>query len=39
MAKPETLSDGSVNLMVWNCIVPGKQGVRGKKTHPLAPRA
>ncbi|OEL33708.1 hypothetical protein BAE44_0005272 [Dichanthelium oligosanthes] len=26
VAKPATLPDGSVNLMVWNCIVPGKQG-------------
>ncbi|KAG2574216.1 SUMO-conjugating enzyme SCE1-like [Panicum virgatum] len=26
VAKPETLPDGSVNLMVWNCIVPGKEG-------------
>nr|CAB3485523.1 unnamed protein product [Digitaria exilis] len=26
VAKPETLPDGSVNLMVWNCVVPGMQG-------------
>ncbi|PUZ48580.1 hypothetical protein GQ55_7G256400 [Panicum hallii var. hallii] len=26
VAKPATLPDGSVNLMVWNCIVPGKEG-------------
>ncbi|CAO2043437.1 unnamed protein product [Urochloa humidicola] len=26
VAKPATLPDGTVNLMVWNCIVPGKQG-------------
>ncbi|CAN6276687.1 unnamed protein product [Urochloa humidicola] len=26
VAKPTTLPDGSVNLMVWNCIVPGKEG-------------
>lgn len=27
MAKPETAPDGSVNLMVWQCSIPGKQGV------------
>lgn len=27
MAKPETLADGNVNLMVWHCIIPGKAGV------------
>jgi len=32
VAKPATLPDGSVNLMLWNCVVPGKQGV--SKTHP-----
>nr|CAD1835305.1 unnamed protein product [Ananas comosus var. bracteatus] len=26
VAKPETLPDGSVNLMVWHCTIPGKQG-------------
>ncbi|TVT99687.1 hypothetical protein EJB05_54884, partial [Eragrostis curvula] len=26
MAKPETLNDGSVNLMLWKCVVPGKEG-------------
>lgn len=26
MAKPET-KDGSVNLMIWECIIPGKTGV------------
>ncbi|TVU16057.1 hypothetical protein EJB05_39605, partial [Eragrostis curvula] len=26
VAKPETLNDGSVNLMLWKCIVPGKEG-------------
>ncbi|XP_062185684.1 SUMO-conjugating enzyme SCE1-like isoform X2 [Phragmites australis] len=26
VAKPETLPDGSVNLMVWNCVIPGKEG-------------
>jgi hypothetical protein len=27
VAKPATLPDGSVNLMVWKCVVPGKEGV------------
>lgn len=27
MAKPETLPDGTVNLMVWHCTIPGKAGV------------
>lgn len=27
MAKPETGPDGSVNLMVWHCTIPGKAGV------------
>ncbi|KAK8934610.1 SUMO-conjugating enzyme SCE1 [Platanthera zijinensis] len=26
VAKPETLADGSVNLMIWHCTIPGKQG-------------
>ncbi|XP_006652687.1 SUMO-conjugating enzyme SCE1-like isoform X2 [Oryza brachyantha] len=26
VAKPETLPDGSVNLMLWRCIIPGKEG-------------
>ncbi|MCD7450283.1 SUMO-conjugating enzyme sce1 [Datura stramonium] len=26
VAKPETLQDGSVNLMVWHCSIPGKTG-------------
>ncbi|XP_016570245.1 SUMO-conjugating enzyme SCE1 isoform X1 [Capsicum annuum] len=26
VAKPETLADGSVNLMVWHCSIPGKTG-------------
>ncbi|CAL5025832.1 unnamed protein product [Urochloa decumbens] len=26
VAKPEKLPDGSVNLLLWNCIIPGKQG-------------
>ncbi|KAL5987734.1 hypothetical protein ACLOJK_035486 [Asimina triloba] len=27
VAKPESLPDGSVNLMVWHCTIPGKAGV------------
>jgi ubiquitin-conjugating enzyme E2 I len=27
VAKPETLPDGSVNLMIWHCTIPGKAGV------------
>ncbi|WZY87461.1 hypothetical protein YC2023_044196 [Brassica napus] len=27
VAKPETSSDGTNNLMVWQCIIPGKSGV------------
>ncbi|KOM45001.1 hypothetical protein LR48_Vigan06g030700 [Vigna angularis] len=27
VAKPETLPDGTVNLMVWHCTIPGKTGV------------
>ncbi|XP_055810968.1 SUMO-conjugating enzyme SCE1-like isoform X2 [Solanum dulcamara] len=26
VAKPETGPDGSVNLMVWHCSIPGKPG-------------
>eukprot|EP00252_Welwitschia_mirabilis_P025011 TRINITY_DN765_c0_g1_i2.p1 TRINITY_DN765_c0_g1~~TRINITY_DN765_c0_g1_i2.p1 ORF type:complete len:169 (-),score=26.44 TRINITY_DN765_c0_g1_i2:335-841(-) len=26
VARPESLSDGSLNLMVWQCIIPGKTG-------------
>lgn len=26
VAKPETLADGTVNLMIWHCTIPGKQG-------------
>ncbi|KAG8065940.1 hypothetical protein GUJ93_ZPchr0004g38419 [Zizania palustris] len=26
VAKPETLPDGSVNLLVWRCIIPGREG-------------
>ncbi|KAK1301105.1 SUMO-conjugating enzyme SCE1 [Acorus calamus] len=27
VAKPETATDGTVNLMVWQCTIPGKAGV------------
>ncbi len=27
-AKPQTNPDGSMNLMVWDCGIPGKPGVR-----------
>lgn len=27
VAKPENLPDGTVNLMVWHCTIPGKAGV------------
>ncbi|KAK6245202.1 hypothetical protein SCA6_008292 [Theobroma cacao] len=26
VAKPETALDGSVNMMLWHCIIPGKKG-------------
>uniref|UniRef100_A0A0E0CUE8 UBC core domain-containing protein n=2 Tax=Oryza TaxID=4527 RepID=A0A0E0CUE8_9ORYZ len=26
VAKPESLADGTVNLMIWHCTIPGKQG-------------
>ncbi|KAG6571228.1 hypothetical protein IC582_025471 [Cucumis melo] len=26
VAKPETMPDGTVNLMIWHCIIPGKVG-------------
>ncbi|EYU25459.1 hypothetical protein ABFS82_03G040600 [Erythranthe guttata] len=26
VAKPETSPDGTVNLMVWRCVIPGKSG-------------
>ncbi|KAJ3693150.1 hypothetical protein LUZ60_012245 [Juncus effusus] len=26
VAKPLTLPDGSVNLMIWHCTIPGKEG-------------
>ncbi|CAD6259895.1 unnamed protein product [Miscanthus lutarioriparius] len=33
VAKPATLPDGSVNLMLWNCVVPGKQGTDWEGGH------
>jgi hypothetical protein len=33
VARPETLADGSANLMVWNCTIPGKQGVSPGNTR------
>ena len=27
-AKPEVNADGSLNLLVWDCGIPGKSGVR-----------
>ena len=30
MAKPEAGTDGSVNLMVWHCTIPGKAGVSSR---------
>ncbi|RLM64748.1 SUMO-conjugating enzyme SCE1-like [Panicum miliaceum] len=26
VARPEKLPNGSVNLLLWNCVIPGKQG-------------
>jgi hypothetical protein len=34
VARPETLLDGTVNLMVWKCVVPGKEGV--SENSPLS---
>lgn len=34
MAKPESLPDGTVNLMVWQCTIPGKAGVSIKNYTP-----
>ncbi|XP_065023359.1 SUMO-conjugating enzyme SCE1-like isoform X2 [Musa acuminata AAA Group] len=33
VAKPETSADGTVNLMVWHCIIPGKQGTDWEGGH------
>jgi len=27
VAKPDNAQDGSLDLMVWKCIIPGKPGV------------
>lgn len=35
MAKPETLPDGSVNLMIWQCTIPGKTGVSSRSRYIL----
>jgi hypothetical protein len=35
VAKPETLPGGSVNLMVWKCVVPGKEGVSHYSQLPV----
>jgi ubiquitin-conjugating enzyme E2 I len=36
VAKPETVADGTVNLMIWHCTIPGKQGVSSspRPAHP-----
>ncbi|KAL5209801.1 hypothetical protein ABZP36_005424 [Zizania latifolia] len=34
VAKPETMADGTVNLMVWHCTIPGKQGVSTARIKP-----
>ena len=26
VAKPETLPDGTTNVLKWNCLLPGKEG-------------
>jgi hypothetical protein len=36
VAKPETLPDGTVNLMIWHCTIPGKQGVSDLRSGTLA---
>ncbi|KAF3656306.1 SUMO-conjugating enzyme SCE1 [Capsicum annuum] len=38
VAKPETGTDGSVNLMLWQCSIPGKPSESGFKPwkQPLA---
>ncbi|XP_016487934.1 SUMO-conjugating enzyme SCE1-like [Nicotiana tabacum] len=33
VAKPETGPDGSVNLMVWHCTIPGKRGTDWEGGH------
>ena len=36
MAKPETGPDGSVNMMVWQCTIPGKTGVSSFNIYLLS---
>ena len=36
MAKPETGPDGSVNMMVWQCTIPGKTGVSSSNIYLLS---
>ncbi|MBA0574971.1 hypothetical protein Golob_024349 [Gossypium lobatum] len=31
VVKPETRADGSVDLMVWHCVIPNKKGVSLQK--------
>jgi hypothetical protein len=33
VARPDSLADGSANLMVWNCTIPGKQGVSARSVR------
>jgi ubiquitin-conjugating enzyme E2 I len=33
VAKPATLSDGSTDLMLWSCVVPGKAGTIWEAGH------
>ena len=36
-ARPAALADGSLDLMTWKCVVPGKAGVRKIDTiHALS---
>lgn len=39
VAKPETMADGSANLMIWHCTIPGKQGVSNQTALAEAPTA
>ncbi|KAG8084015.1 hypothetical protein GUJ93_ZPchr0010g9988 [Zizania palustris] len=34
VAKPEAMTDGSSNLMVWHCTIPGKQGGFSQSSLP-----
>ena len=36
VAKPVTLPDRMVNLMIWHCTIPGKQGVSDLGSGTLA---